>query len=58
MMPPKENGPDKVSVWFAKQGEPLLHVEAWANGKTQITEYRCTGRWGTSSWHCDDRKVG
>lgn len=53
-----ENGPDKVSVWFWKKGEPVVHVEAWANGKTEITEIRCSGRLGTSSWHCDERKVG
>jgi hypothetical protein len=53
----KENGPDKVEVWFLKKGHRPLQVEAWSNGRTSVREWTCSGRWGTESWECRSKDV-
>ena len=51
------SGPDKIVVTFVNEREKRGSlVEATKDGPSsaKVTEYRCSGRWGTSSWNCQE----
>jgi hypothetical protein len=51
------SGPDKVVVTFVNERDKRGSlVQATKDGPSsgKVTEYRCSGRWGTSSWNCQE----
>ena len=44
------NGPDKVEVWFWRDGR-ASQVQAFANGETRVTDWRCSSQ---PRFHCDE----
>ena len=51
------SGPDKVVVTFVNERDKrgsLVEATNAGPSSAKVTEYRCSGRWGTSSWNCQE----